>query len=211
MSRNLKLLNQILAYKFTQLRLFGKAEQKGPILNVLVERLRGDEVDTQQVLETVKASVDAALLQGLRKVNVYIWCRNQAEEEPEWSGGFDYEPLPLPDLRDDQANRFRQDYAGVRVIFFILAVIWGILYVVYKQPLLYMIPPLLSLILGYLFPMLKRRVNLTVDILFRRIGLGTGIGLVGIGFVLLWQAGLQLSWGYIPFALIGLLLIGLGL
>ncbi|MFT0728954.1 hypothetical protein NW860_11455, partial [Synechococcus sp. F70.1] len=70
MRRQLKTLNQILDYKLADLRLFGRAELKGQVLNVLLERLPGDGVDTQQVMEVVRSAVEASLLQGLRKVNV---------------------------------------------------------------------------------------------------------------------------------------------
>lgn len=127
MRRQLKILNQILDYKLANLRLFGRAELKGPVLNVLLERLPGDVVDTLQVMEVVRSAVEASLLQGLRKVNVYLWCRGQTEEAPEWSESFAVEPLVLAHPKElrSLAFNYRQDYPGMRVLFFCLGLCLG--------------------------------------------------------------------------------------
>ncbi len=212
MKRKLRALNQILRRKLEEQRLFGKAEIKGRVLNVLVERVKGDEVDTQQLLETVRAAVDAALLGPIRKVNIYLWCRNQSDaEDPEWSGSFDYAPLPVNREALTPTAEFRQDYSGIRVLFFGLTTITVMLYFLKERSLLDLIPPLLSLVMGTLFPWGKRLVKRRVDRIFRRLGMGIGFGLWGFTLWLLFQDPLQQSVLISLLLMAGLLLVGLGL
>jgi hypothetical protein len=210
MRRQLKTLNQILDYKLADLRLFGRAELKGPILNVLLERLPGDVVDTLQVMEVVRNAVEASLLQGLRKVNIYLWCRGQAEEAPEWSGDFVVEPLVLaqPDEPLSRASSYRQDYPGMRVLFFCLGICLSGFYVLGGWNRADLIPPAVAIVLGILFPWLKRWLGARVHPLFLRIGLGLGLVLMGISVVLIWRQGWSIAYGIL--SLVAILLLGLG-
>ncbi|MEN9224271.1 MAG: hypothetical protein Q6L60_08675 [Thermostichus sp. HHBFW_bins_43] len=210
MRRQLKTLNQILDYKLADLRLFGRAELKGPILNVLLERLPGDVVDTVQVMEVVRNAVEASLLQGLRKVNVYLWCRGQTEETPEWSGEFGVEPLVLanPHEPPSRTSSYRQDYPGMRVLFFCLGICLSGFYVLGGWNRADLIPPAVALVLGILFPWLKRRLEERVHPLFRRIGLGMGLVLAGILVVLIWRQGWSIAHRIL--SLVAILLLGLG-
>ncbi len=213
MNRPLKELNQILEYRLKELRLFGRAEQKGPILNVLIERLPGDQVNIPLLMELVKAAVDASLVPRIRKVNVYIWSRAQSEAEaPEWSGSFTYQPMAdLLQQDTEPFATFRQDYAGIRILFFGLAAALSLLYVWAEFNLLTLIPSLLALGLGISFPLAKRQIKASVDLLFRRIGLGIGIMLVVISMMLLWPNQLDRYLFYSPLLLLGIWLIGIGL
>jgi hypothetical protein len=212
MRRKLRALNQILQRKLEEQRLFGKAEVKGRVLNVLVERVKGDQVDTQQLLDTVRAAVDAALLGPIRKVNVYLWCRSQSgSEDPEWSGSFDYMPLQVNREATTPTAEFRQDYSGIRVLFFGLTAITVLLYFLKARNWLDLIPALLSLVVGTLFPWGKRLVKRRVDPIFRRLGMGIGFALWGLTLWLLFQDPLQHSFLISLFLIAGLLLVGLGL
>jgi len=181
MRRQLKTLNQILDYKLADLRLFGRAELKGPILNVLLERLPGDVVDTLQVMEVVRNAVEASLLQGLRKVNIYLWCRGQAEEAPEWSGDFVVEPLVLaqPDEPLSRASSYRQDYPGMRVLFFCLGICLSGFYVLGGVESGGFDPTGSGYSLGYFVPMAKTLVRCTSASLVSAHRPGTGPGIDG--------------------------------
>ncbi|MFT0795589.1 hypothetical protein [Synechococcus sp. H70.1] len=213
MRRQLKTLNQILSYKLADLRLFGRAELKGPVLHVLLERLPGDVVDTLQVMEVVRSAVEASLLQGLRKVNVYLWCRGQTDEAPEWSESFVVEPLILtkPEGAWSRASSYRQDYPGMRVLFFCSGLGLGGLYLLgsgEQRDWLDWIPMGLAFTLGVIFPWLKRSLNQLAPPRFLRLGLGLGLVLLGLAVALIWQQGWGVAHGIL--ALLALLLLGLG-
>lgn len=213
MRRQLKILNQILDYKLADLRLFGRAELKGPVLNVLLERLPGDVVDTLQVMEVVRSAVEASLLQGLRKVNVYLWCRGQTEEAPEWSESFAVEPLVLAHPKElrSLAFNYRQDYPGMRVLFFCLGLCLGGFYLLggWEQTgWIDWIPVGLAFALGVIFPWLKRSLNQWAHPLFLRFGLGLGLVLLGLAVALIWRQGWSVARGIL--ALLAFLLLGLG-
>ncbi|MFT0814057.1 hypothetical protein [Synechococcus sp. OH20] len=213
MRRQLKTLNQILDYKLADLRLFGRAELKGQVLNVLLERLPGDVVDTLQVMEVVRNAVEASLLQGLRKVNVYLWCRGQMDEAPEWSESFAVEPLVLAHPKEPRslASSYRQDYPGRRVLFFCLGLCLAGFYLVggwERTGWINWIPVGLAFALGVFFPWLKRSLNQWVHPLFLRFGLGLGLVLLGLAVALIWRQGWSLARGIL--ALLALLLLGLG-
>ena len=210
MRRQLKTLNQILDYKLADLRLFGRAELKGPILNVLLERLPGDVVDTLQVMEVVRNAVEASLLQGLRKVNVYLWCRGQTEEAPEWSESFAVEPLVLAHPKElrSLAFSYRQDYPGMRVLFFCLGICLGGLYLLGEWDQADWIPVAVAFVLGVVFPWLKRFLNRWIHPLFLRLGLGLGLVLLGLALALIWRQGWSVAYGIL--GLLAILLLGLG-
>ena len=210
MRRQLKTLNQILDYKLADLRLFGRAELKGPVLNVLLERLPGDVVDTLQVMEVVRNAVEASLLQGLRKVNVYLWCRGQTEEAPEWSESFAVEPLVLAHPKEPRnlASSYRQDYPGMRVLFFCLGICLGGLYLLGEWDQADWIPVAVAFVLGVVFPWLKRFLNRWIHPLFLRLGLGLGLVLLGLALALIWRQGWSVAYGIL--GLLAILLLGLG-
>ncbi|MGY2709801.1 hypothetical protein [Thermostichus sp. MS-CIW-28] len=210
MRRQLKILNQILDYKLADLRLFGRAELKGPVLNVLLERLPGDVVDTLQVMEVVRSAVEASLLQGLRKVNVYLWCRGQTEEAPEWSESFAVEPLVLAHPKEPRnlASSYRQDYPGMRVLFFCLGICLGGLYLLGEWDQADWIPVAVAFVLGVVFPWLKRFLNRWIHPLFLRLGLGLGLVLLGLALALIWRQGWSVAYGIL--GLLAILLLGLG-
>ncbi len=212
MRRQLKTLNQILSYKLADLRLFGRAELKGQVLNVLLERLPGDVVDTLQVMEVVRSAVEASLLQGLRKVNVYLWCRGQTEAAPEWSESFVVEPLTLtkPEGAWSRASSYRQDYPTMRVLLFGLGLCLGGLYLLgwERTSGIDWIPVALAFGLGVIFPWLKRSLNQWVPPLFLRLGLGLGLVLLGLAVALIWRQGWSTAYGILT--LLALLLLGLG-
>lgn len=213
MRRQLKTLNQILDYKLADLRLFGRAELKGQVLNVLLERLPGDVVDTLQVMEVVRNAVEASLLQGLRKVNVYLWCRGQTDEAPEWSESFVVEPLILTNPKEPKSrvSSYRQDYPGRRVLFFCLGLCLTGFYLVggwERTGWIDWIPVGLAFALGVFFPWLKRSLNQWVHPLFLRFGLGLGLVLLGLAVALIWRQGWSVARGIL--ALLALLLLGLG-
>jgi hypothetical protein len=210
MRRQLKTLNQILDYKLADLRLFGRAELKGPVLNVLLERLPGDVVDTLQVMEVVRSAVEASLLQGLRKVNVYLWCRGQTEEAPEWSESFAVEPLVLAHPKEPRnlASSYRQDYPGMRVLFFCLGICLGGLYLLGEWDQADWIPVAVAFVLGVVFPWLKRFLNRWIHPLFLRLGLGLGLVLLGLALALIWRQGWSVAYGIL--GLLAILLLGLG-
>ncbi len=213
MRRQLKTLNQILDYKLADLRLFGRAELKGQVLNVLLERLPGDMVDTLQVMEVVRNAVEASLLQGLRKVNVYLWCRGQTDEAPEWSESFVVEPLILTNPKEPKSrvSSYRQDYPGRRVLFFCLGLCLTGFYLVggwERTGWIDWIPVGLAFALGVFFPWLKRSLNQWVHPLFLRFGLGLGFVLLGLAVTLIWRQGWSVARGIL--ALLALLLLGLG-
>ncbi len=213
MRRQLKTLNQILDYKLADLRLFGRAELKGQVLNVLLERLPGDVVDTLQVMEVVRNAVEASLLQGLRKVNVYLWCRGQTDEAPEWSESFAVEPFVLAHPKEPRslASSYRQDYPGRRVLFFCLGLCLTGFYLVggwERTAWIDWIPVGLAFALGVFFPWLKRSLNQWMHPLFLRFGLGLGLVLLGLAVTLIWRQGWSVARGIL--ALLALLLLGLG-
>ncbi len=213
MRRRLKILNQILDSKLADLRLFGRAELKGQMLNVLLERLPGDVVDTLQVMEVVRNAVEASLLQGLRKVNVYLWCRGQTDEAPEWSESFVVEPLFLANPKEPKSrvSRYRQDYPGMRVLFFCLGLCLAGFYLVGSRGRTGWSDWLLvglAFGLGVIFPWLKRSLHQEVHPLFLRLGLGLGLVLLGLAVALIWRQGWSVARGIL--ALLGLLLLGLG-
>ncbi len=213
MRRQLKTLNQILDYKLADLRLFGRAELKGQVLNVLLERLPGDVVDTLQVMEVVRNAVEASLLQGLRKVNVYLWCRGQTDEAPEWSESFVVEPLILTNPKEPRSrvSSYRQDYPGRRVLFFCLGLCLTGFYLVggwERTGWIDWIPVGLAFALGVFFPWLKRSLNQWMHPLFLRFGLGLGLVLLGLAVTLIWRQGWSVARGIL--ALLALLLLGLG-
>ncbi|MDX2270829.1 MAG: hypothetical protein NW237_02630 [Cyanobacteriota bacterium] len=211
MSRHLNALNQILEFKLDELRLFGKAERKGPILNVMVERMRGDVVDTQVLTEIVRAAVDASLIQNIRKVNIYLWHRHQETEEPEWSGGFGYEPLLLATENDSPPQQFRQDYANIRILYFVVFIILvGLSFLQTMGNWLYWLLPILALTLGIGFPAMKRWIKQVADPFIQHVSLGTGLFLLGISLFLMWQQSQQF-FIYVPLILLTILLIGLGI
>lgn len=210
MRRQLKTLNQILDYKLADLRLFGRAELKGPILNVLLERLPGDVVDTLQVMEVVRTAVEASMLQDLRKVNVYLWCRGQEADAPEWSGSFAVEALVLAHSEEpsSRTSSYRQDYPGMRVLFFCLGICLSSFYVLGGWNRADLIPPAVALVFGIGFPWLKRWLKERVHPLFRRIGLAIGLVLMGMLVVLIWRQGWSVAYGIL--SLVAILLLGLG-
>ena len=212
MRRQLKTLNQILDYKLADLRLFGRAELKGQVLNVLLERLPGDGVDTQQVMEVVRSAVEASLLQGLRKVNVYLWCRGQTEAAPEWSESFVVEPLSpsKPEGAWSRASSYRQDYPAMRVLLFGFGLCLGGFYLLGWERTGWMdwIPVGLAFGLGVIFPWLKRSLNQWAHPLFLRFGLGLGLVLLGLAVALIWRQGWSVARGIL--ALLAFLLLGLG-
>jgi hypothetical protein len=213
MRRQLKILNQILDYKLADLRLFGRAELKGQVLNVLLERLPGDVVDTLQVMEVVRNAVEASLLQGLRKVNVYLWCRGQTDEAPEWSESFVVKPLILANPKEPRSrvSRYRQDYPGLRVLFFCLGLCLTGFYLVGsggRTGWIDWIPVGLAFALGVIFPWLKRSLNQWAHPLFLRFGLGLGLVLLGLAVALIWRQGWSVARGIL--ALLAFLLLGLG-
>ncbi|MFQ3584916.1 MAG: hypothetical protein SNJ85_08315 [Cyanobacteriota bacterium] len=210
MRRQLKTLNQILDYKLADLRLFGRAELKGPILNVLLERLPGDVVDTLQLMEVVRTAVEASMLHGLRKVNVYLWCRGQEADAPEWSESFAVEPLVLANSEESsrRAMSHRQDYPGMRVLFFCLGICLSGFYILGGWQRVDLIPPAVALVFGIGFPWLKRWLVARVHPLFRQIGLGMGLVLMGILVVLIWRQGWSVTYGIL--SLVAILLWGLG-
>ncbi|MEN9203293.1 MAG: hypothetical protein Q6K80_07400 [Thermostichus sp. DG_1_6_bins_120] len=210
MRRQLKILNQILDYKLADVRLFGRAELKGPNLNILLERLPGDVVDTVQVMEIVRTAVEASMLQDLRKVNVYLWCRGQEADAPEWSGSFALEPLLLTNSAEplSRASSYRQDYPGMRVLFFCLGICLSGFYVLGGWHRVDLIPPAVALLLGIGFPWLKRWLERWRPPLFRHVLLGTGLVLLGILVALIWQRGWSVVYGIL--SLVAILLLGLG-
>jgi len=210
MSRKLRLLNRMLRDKLGEMQLFGEAEQKGPILMVTVQQIPGDQVDLGRLTEVLRAVVEASLIEGIRKVTISGWSRGQLAEEPEWTTSFDYAPVSM-DKVIPASETYRRDYPLLRVIFFVLAVVGGSLYVIREQDLLALGPSALALLLGIGFPWLKRLADQWIAPLFRRIGLGGGILLVGISIYLVWIQQLGLILIAAPMVLIGLLLIGLGL
>ncbi|MGQ9838505.1 MAG: hypothetical protein ACUVRV_11235 [Cyanobacteriota bacterium] len=210
MRRQLKTLNQILDYKLADLRLFGRAELKGPILNVLLEHLPGDVVDTLQLMEIIRTAVEASMLQDLRKVNVYLWCRGQEAEMPEWSGSFMVEPLLLANSEgsSSRAASYRQDYPAMRVLFFCLGICLSGFYILRGWQQLDLLPPALALVFGIGFPWLKRWLLTWVHPLFRRIGLGIGLVSMGMLVVQIWRQGWSVVYGIL--SLVAILLMGLG-
>lgn len=212
MRRQLKTLNQILDYKLADLRLFGRAELKGQVLNVLLERLPGDGVDTQQVMEVVRSAVEASLLQGLRKVNVYLWCRGQTEAAPEWRESFVVEPLSpsKPEGAWSRASSYRQDYPAMRVLLFGFGLCLGGFYLLGWERTGWMdwIPVGLAFGLGVIFPWLKRSLNQGAPPLFLRLGLGLGLVWLGLAVLMIWHQGWSPAHGILT--LLALLLVGLG-
>ncbi|HIK20496.1 MAG TPA: hypothetical protein IGR15_05455 [Synechococcus sp. M44_DOE_062] len=177
---------------------------------MLLERLPGDVVDTLQVMEVVRNAVEASLLQGLRKVNVYLWCRGQTEEAPEWSESFAVEPLVLAHPREPRnlASSYRQDYPGMRVLFFCLGICLGGFYLLGERNRADWIPVAVAFVLGVVFPWLKRFLNRWVHPLFLRLGLGLGLVLLGLALALIWQQGWSVAYGIL--GLLAILLLGLG-
>lgn len=210
MSRKLRLLNRMLRDKLGEMQLFGEAEQRGPILTVTVQQIPGDQVDLERLTEVLQAVVEASLIEGIRKVTISGWSRGQLGEEPEWTTSFDYAPVSRERVIP-ATETYRRDYPTLRVIFFVLAVIGGSLYVLQGQDLWALWPSALALLLGIGFPWLKRLADRWIAPLFRRVGLGVGILVLGLSIYVLWVDQLDRVLIAAPMALIGLLLIGLGL
>ncbi len=207
MRRKLRNLKQILDYQLGQQRLFAKVELKGPILNVLLERLPHDEIDEKRLTQTIRSAMDAAAIHGIRKVNIFVWIREKNSPEPEWSTSFSYQMLPSP-TNEKRPHQFRKDYPNIRILFFCLGIGLGLWFIFDNRPWFYWITPALALVLGATFPWLKRQINRWVDPSLQRIALGLGIlGILVVSY-LLWQTQALL---YVPLMLIGLLLIGFGL
>lgn len=211
MSRSLKTLNQILDYELGQEQLYAQAEQRGPLLNVSVEYLRGHSVDTGRLLDSVRAAADAAMVTGIRKVNVYLWRRGQKESDPEWWGSFEYEPLQISTQPVRVPERLRQDHLLARVFFFACAVAVGGAYLTLPEAdAWYGIPGGLALLLGLLYPVIKRRGDRYLPKVLRWGILILGLGiLVGAGW-LIWQWRLEGLVGWALLLLLGFGLVGLG-
>jgi hypothetical protein len=179
---------------------------------VLLERLPGDGVDTQQVMEVVRSAVEASLLQGLRKVNVYLWCRGQTEAAPEWSESFVVEPLSpsKPEGAWSRASSYRQDYPAMRVLLFGFGLCLGGFYLLGWERTGWMdwIPVGLAFGLGVIFPWLKRSLNQGAPPLFLRLGLGLGLVWLGLAVLMIWHQGWSPAHGILT--LLALLLVGLG-
>ena len=209
MSRKLRNLNRMLRDKLGEMRLFGQAEQKGPILNVSVQQIPGDQVDQERLREVMRAVVEASLVEGIRKVTISGWLRGQTTEEPEWTTSFEYAPIAVEKVTH-ASDAYRRDYPLIRVIFFVLAVVGGSLYILQDRNLWALLPSALALLLGIFFPWLKRQVNRWIAPLFRRMGLGAGVILLGLSLYLFWTGRLELIFISSPLLLLGLLLMGLG-
>ncbi len=209
MSRKLRILNRMLRDKLGEMRLFGQAERKGPILNVSVQQIPGDQVDQERLRAVMRAVVEASLIEGIRKVTISGWLRGQTAAEPEWTTSFEYAPIFVEKVTH-ASDTYRQDYPLIRVVFFILAVAGGSLYVIQDRNPWALLPSAWALLLGICFPWLKRQVNRWVAPLFRRICLGVGVVLLGLSFYLFWTGRLELIFVSSPLLLLGLLLMGLG-
>ncbi|GAB4217624.1 MAG: hypothetical protein OHK0012_22690 [Synechococcales cyanobacterium] len=200
-------LNQMLAYQLQPYRLLGRATQHGPRLRVVVEHMRGDEVN-QEELQTLLESLLTAVPLPVTDVFVQLVCRQTGEIT--WEHRLPLTAaVSLSPLRDRKAL-LRQDYPLWRVSFFGLALVLGIIWWAQQQWVVG-IPVVLALGAGVIFPVAKRSLLGIVD-LWVRLGLLTaGVTCLGLGGWMAWVNG----WvSVVPVALLGLsgwFLLGLAL
>ncbi len=208
MNRKLRSLNQILTYQLEQQGMLVQVDRKGPILNIMLERLPVSAIDEEELKTTVRSAIDASAVTDIRKVNLYTWTTQQESDEPEWSTSFSYEPLTHALSKRKSLMELRRNYPEVQILFFSLAITLGSWYAINNQPWYYLVPPISALSLGILFPWIKRLVKPYTEPL-KWGGVGLGLLLLGIGAFLVWQRQFEGSIVYTPFLILGFFLIAL--
>lgn len=158
--RPLKELKHILAYQMDALHLAVEARLKGPVLYVMLEYVRGDRVDSEQVSAIVRDAMDAVFFPDVNKVSIYTKVLRDADSKAERIATFPYEAsLERPEIDvPSRSQTLRQDYPVVRVFFFfcgLLAAAWLAFDVNPERA----IPVGVAILFGTVFPPLKRQLD----------------------------------------------------
>ncbi len=199
---SLRRLTPILERQCSLMNLLVQVEQRGPVLQVLLEHMWGEPPKADAVAAMVEAALEAAFFPPLKKVNIFT-RPVRTDQEPNWLTSFSYEPPGS--VPEDVRSRARRDFGWVRVIYFCLAIATVSFYVL--QPLVInLLPTFIAFVAGTTFTSVRRHLPL---VWARPLLIVGGVTLV-LALLLFWEGGFALPILSSSIAIVGTYILGLG-
>lgn len=199
---SIRRLTPILERQCSLMNLLVQVEQRGPVLQVLLEHMRGEPPEAVAVAAMVQAALEAAFFPALKKVNIFT-RPVRTEQDPTWLVSFSYEPANAP--LEDVKSQARRDFGWVRVVYFCLAIATASFYFI--QPLVVnLLPCLLAFLAAMTFTSVRRQLPLMWA---RPLLIVGGVTLV-LALLLFWEGGFALPILSSSIAIVGTYVLGLG-
>lgn len=200
---SLRRLVPILERQCSLMNLLVQVEERGPVLQVLLEHMRGTPPEAERVKEMVHAALDAAFYPPLKKVHIFTRPVRSSDTDPSWLTSFAYEPANA--VPEDVKTQARRDFGWVRVVYFCIAIAAASFYLI-EPAVIHFLPSLIAFTAGSTFTTARRYLP---PVWARPVMIVGGVMLT-LALLLFWEGRYALPILSLSVALLGSYALGLG-